>query len=476
MQAASSAPLTEPRCRLQMHVPNDEGYNDAFDSGARHRRLMLIAPINTRVARPHSLAGVLARWRYQAIGGLLVSTLVPYVVRLMVANDEIGMRQLHLTLLWCACAVILGNWLFRNVSIYPGVEASAFLLPSFTVSFTAIAIVLTVGRFEYARTQLIAGYVLSVAWFYFVHSTLHRHQWLRIGYLPFGAFDKLPQVPHINWVELPADGCPSNHDPIIGRLDAIAADLRIDLPDQWERTLSDFALAGTPVYHVKHLAESLTGRVELEHLSENSFGSLIPNTSFLMLKRLIDWIVAVIMGLMLLPLLLAIALAIRLTSNGPALFKQQRIGFRGEPFMVYKFRTMRVAERGAMSERETAMTRSGDARITSLGKILRRTRIDELPQILNILKGQMSWIGPRPEAAVLSRWYEEQIPFYRYRHIVRPGITGWAQVLQGHVADVADVQSKLHYDFYYIKNFSLWMDILIIAKTVKTMMTGYGAR
>ncbi len=437
---------------------------------------MLIAPINTRAARPYSLVGVLARWRYQALGGLLVSTLVPYAARLMIAGDEIGMRQLNLTLLWCACAVMLGNWLFRNVSIYPGVEASAFLLPAFTVSFTVITIVLTVGRFEYARTQLIAGYVLSIVWFYFVHSTLHRHQWLRIGYLPFGAFDKLPQVPHIDWVRLSPEGHPTDGGPVVGRLDAIAADLRIDLPDHWERTLSDFALAGTPVYHVKHLAESLTGRVELEHLSENSFGSLIPNTSFLMLKGLVDWITAVIMGIVLLPPLLCVALAVRLSSPGPALFKQQRIGFRGEPFMVYKFRTMRVAESDAMSARETAMTQTGDSRITPLGAILRRTRIDELPQILNILKGQMSWIGPRPEAVILSRWYEDQIPFYRYRHIVRPGITGWAQVIQGHVADVADVQNKLHYDFYYIKNFSPWMDILIVAKTIKTMLTGHGAR
>lgn len=434
---------------------------------------MLIAPINTRAARPYSLVGVLGRWRYQALGGVLVSTLVPYVARLTIVGGDVGMRQLNLTLFWCACAVMLGNWLFRNVSIYPGVEASAFLLPTFTISFTVIATVLTVGRFEYARTQLIAGYVLSIVWFYFVYSTLQRYQWLRIGYLPFGAFDKLPQVPHIDWVQLPVD---VGHDRSIERLDAIAADLRIDLPDQWERMLSDFALAGTPVYHVKHLAESLTGRVELEHISENSFGSLIPNTSFLMLKRLVDWVVAAIMGIVLLPWLLVVGLAVRLTSPGPALFKQQRIGFRGEPFMVYKFRTMRVAETIVMSERETAMTRTGDARITPLGSVLRRTRIDELPQILNILKGQMSWIGPRPEAVVLSRWYEEQIPFYRYRHIVRPGITGWAQVIQGHVADVEDVQSKLHYDFYYIKNFSLWMDILIVAKTIKTMLTGYGAR
>ncbi len=125
---------------------------------------------------------------------------------------------------------------------------------------------------------------------------------------------------------------------------------------------------------------------------------------------------------------------------------------------------------------DAAMTKSDDARVTRVGAFLRRSRIDELPQIMNILRGEMSWIGPRPEAEVLSRWYESEIPFYRYRHIVRPGITGWAQVNQGHVVDIADVTSKLHYDFYYIKNFGYWLDALICVRTLKTMITGFGSK
>jgi lipopolysaccharide/colanic/teichoic acid biosynthesis glycosyltransferase len=122
------------------------------------------------------------------------------------------------------------------------------------------------------------------------------------------------------------------------------------------------------------------------------------------------------------------------------------------------------------------ITRDNDMRITRIGTFLRRTRIDELPQIINILKGEMSWIGPRPEAVALTRWYQEQLPFYHYRHIVPPGITGWAQVNQGHVTDPTDVLGKLHYDFFYIKNFSFWLDTLIVLKTIWTMMTGFGAR
>jgi lipopolysaccharide/colanic/teichoic acid biosynthesis glycosyltransferase len=102
--------------------------------------------------------------------------------------------------------------------------------------------------------------------------------------------------------------------------------------------------------------------------------------------------------------------------------------------------------------------------------------IDELPQLINVLRGEMSWIGPRPEAAVLSAWYEKELPFYRYRHIVRPGITGWAQINQGHVAELGEVLGKLHFDFYYIKNFSPWLDLLILIRTVRTVITGLGAR
>jgi lipopolysaccharide/colanic/teichoic acid biosynthesis glycosyltransferase len=152
------------------------------------------------------------------------------------------------------------------------------------------------------------------------------------------------------------------------------------------------------------------------------------------------------------------------------------MGFRGHVFTMYKFRTMRTQEGTPDDPKAAAMTRDGDSRVTRIGRFLRRYRLDELPQAINILKGEMSWIGPRPEAVPLSRWYESELPFYRYRHIVRPGITGWAQVKQGHVAEVDEVLSKLHFDFYYIKNFSFWLDLLIVAGTIRTVFNGFGAR
>jgi lipopolysaccharide/colanic/teichoic acid biosynthesis glycosyltransferase len=156
------------------------------------------------------------------------------------------------------------------------------------------------------------------------------------------------------------------------------------------------------------------------------------------------------------------------------LFRQRRVGRAGNFFDMFKFRTMVHGE--ANGGRDEAITADGDTRVTKVGAFLRRSRLDELPQIFNIIAGQMSWIGPRPEAEVLSSWYTGEIPFYRYRHVVRPGISGWAQVNQGHVASVDEVHAKLQYDFYYVKYFSAWLDILITFRTVRTMLTGFGWR
>jgi exopolysaccharide biosynthesis polyprenyl glycosylphosphotransferase len=267
--------------------------------------------------------------------------------------------------------------------------------------------------------------------------------------------------------------------PLPATIEAVAADFRHDHSDEWEARLADYTLAGVPVYHSKDLYESLTGRADLEHLSENTFGALGPMASLLEFKQVLDWIVAVPVTLVLLPLFAVVAVAIKLDSPGPVFFRQRRMGYRGQEFHVIKFRTMREDRKEPREEIggrsiDQFITKENDRRITKLGRFLRRTRIDELPQAFNILAGQMSWIGPRPEASKLSEWYETEIPFYRYRHVVRPGITGWAQVNQGHVAEIDDIRTKLQYDFYYIRNFSLWLDILIVVKTIRTVFTGFG--
>jgi exopolysaccharide biosynthesis polyprenyl glycosylphosphotransferase len=255
----------------------------------------------------------------------------------------------------------------------------------------------------------------------------------------------------------------------------IVVDMKADLSPEWERFIADRALDGTPVYDSKQVFESLSGRVQVEHLSENTFAALTPNSIYASGKRHIDFLLAVAATALVGPLLVLVGIAIRLESRGPALFRQKRIGYRGREFTVYKLRTMRVSESG-LETLDSQITKDRDPRITSLGRFLRKTRMDELPQIINILRGEMSWIGPRPEAVKLSAWYESKIPFYRYRHMVRPGITGWAQVSQGHVTTLDDADLKLQYDFFYVKNFSLWLDILVLLRTIRVVFTGSGAR
>ncbi|MGZ8336802.1 MAG: sugar transferase [Allosphingosinicella sp.] len=408
------------------------------------------------------------RIRVQLGGGLLVAVLVPWAVRVQLDTQELQLESLQQSLVGTMLALIMGYYGFRRMSSYPGVRASYHIFPSFSISYGIVLAAFFFTRFNYSRVQFLASFVLCLAWFYTVYFKLQRQKRLIIGVVPAGAVEQVYQIPGVDWIRL-------NAVRDLAAYDAIVADLRADLSDDWERFIADRALEGTLVMHVKQVEESLTGRVAIEHLSENNFGSLIPGIVYGRVKRLGD-VVATLLALpVLIPVLLVIAILVRLDSSGPSLFRQQRMGFRGQVFTMYKFRTMRVQETPA-DPKLAAMTRDGDARVTRIGRFLRRYRLDELPQAINILKGEMSWIGPRPEAVPLSKWYESELPFYRYRHIVRPGITGWAQVKQGHVADVDEVLSKLHFDFYYIKNFSFWLDLLIVAGTMRTVLNGFGAR
>jgi lipopolysaccharide/colanic/teichoic acid biosynthesis glycosyltransferase len=413
------------------------------------------------------------RFRWQMVWGLVAAAIPPLLRVLFVSHAEAqhGLVASANAFWGGLAAICAGIVLIRNVGRYPGVERAAAIIPGFSASFGMLIVTLLMLRLEYSRWGLAGAYIGAIVIFYIGYARVFGRRRLTIGILPVQSdIDRLWAIDSVGWVTL------GNVDDPIEGVDAIAVDLRRDLPIEWERRIADLALLGIPVYHSKHLIESLTGRVELEHLSETSYGTLSPPNTYMLPKHVFDCITAVVALVLLSPLLLVVALLIRLDSQGPAIFRQQRIGFRGVPFVVYKFRTMRSEVAGQRDARDRAITRENDDRVTRLGRILRKSRIDELPQLINVLKGEMSLIGPRPEAAVLSAWYEAEIPFYRYRHVVRPGITGWAQVMQGHVAEVEEVRSKLYYDFYYIKNFSLWIDSLIVLRTLATMITGNGAR
>lgn len=410
------------------------------------------------------------RVRLQLGGGLALSVAAPFILRYFLEPDAAATSSLINSLFGTLVAVLLGYYSFRRISNYPGVRFARQVTYSFAITFGLALVVFFLLRLDYSRFHFVASFGICIAWFYLVYSQLRRQRRLRFGVIPFGDAERLMSIDGVEWLRF---------DDLQVRptlLDGVAVDLRAEIPDDWERCITDLALEGLLVVHAKQLEESLTGRVQIEHLSENNLGSLIPGIVYAKIKRVADLVVCSLV----LPILVAIfpivALILKLDSAGPVIFKQQRIGYRGKSFTMYKLRTMTLESSSVADARERAITRDNDQRITGFGRLLRRYRIDELPQIFNILKGDMSWIGPRPEAVELSKWYEGELPFYRYRHIVRPGITGWAQVKLGHVSEVEDVLEKLNYDFFYIRNFSFWLDILIVATTFRTVFSGLGVR
>lgn len=244
----------------------------------------------------------------------------------------------------------------------------------------------------------------------------------------------------------------------------------IDLSPEWARVLSRAMIAGKPVRHVAEYVEEEQGLVSIDHFD---LDHLPPTglTSYHVRKRLMDLAIVLALLPVALPILAAGALAVLVSMGRPVLFVQPRTGQGGKVFRMYKLRTMQ-----ASSESHGATTVKGDLRVTPVGGVLRRFRIDELPQLLNVLKGDMSIIGPRPEWTLLSEKYSRELPVYVYRHLVRPGITGWAQVRGGYASDLAETRTKVAYDLFYIKNLSFSLDVQILLRTFWTLLSGGGAR
>jgi lipopolysaccharide/colanic/teichoic acid biosynthesis glycosyltransferase len=375
------------------------------------------------------------------------------------------------TMIATAIANTLSFLIYREFRRTPGTRRLAYILPSFVIPWGALAAVVIGLRLPYSNVLLLVAFTGGFLFAWLVNAR-RTQSGSRLLYLVPGARSQL-LADELPFLETRMLVKPADMD-LCGD-GMVAADLLDDIPSDWERAIARAALRGIPVYNVKQVQESLTGRVQIESMTENSFGSLVPSLSYLLLKRVVDVVVSAVLLLILAIPLCAIGLAIRATSDGSAIFLHRRVGFRGAVFETMKFRTMRSEPQDSECL-EQQMTRENDPRITSIGRFLRKTRIDELPQLINVFRGEMSLIGPRPEALALSRWYDEHLDFYAYRHIVRPGITGWAQVNQGHVTDLDDVYLKLQYDFYYIKNISAWLDILISIKTVFVMMSFRGAK
>ena len=242
------------------------------------------------------------------------------------------------------------------------------------------------------------------------------------------------------------------------------------------RELLDCKLQGVKVYDLNSHFEKCLGQIRIDYLNASwlifgdGFNQGLGRT---MVKRVFDIVSAGLLIALASPVMLLTALAIKLDSRGPVLYRQERTGLDNKPFQCVKFRSMRT---DAEMDDQPRWATSGDDRITRVGRLLRVSRIDELPQLFSVLKGDMSLVGPRPERPYFVEQLTREIPFYAVRHSVKPGVTGWAQVRYQYGSTVEDSQEKLQYDLHYVKNHTLWLDLQILVETVHVVLTGKGAR
>lgn len=254
----------------------------------------------------------------------------------------------------------------------------------------------------------------------------------------------------------------------------VVTEADVDTPPDLLQTLLDCKLRGFRVEHGLEFCERLYGKIWLEALRPQWLvfsAGFSASKVFLRLKRVLDIVLALLLILVTAPLAVLIAVAIRLSSPGLILFCQERVGEQGRVFTLYKFRSMYEE-----AERETgpAWTQENDGRVTPLGGFLRRFHLDEIPQALNVLAGDLSFVGPRPERPYFVELLKRRIPYYHLRHYVRPGITGWAQVHYGYAASIEDAYEKLQFDLYYLKNMSVLVDLKVLLKTFKRILSGGG--
>jgi sugar transferase (PEP-CTERM system associated) len=243
----------------------------------------------------------------------------------------------------------------------------------------------------------------------------------------------------------------------------------------WMDALLRCRLAGRRVYDATGFCERVLRRIPVAHLRTSDFAfadELTVSPLRRLAKRGFDVAVASVLLLCAAPFLVLVALAIKLDSKGPLFYRQERVGLGGKSYWLWKFRSMCTD-----AEKDGAVwARANDDRVTRMGRFIRKTRIDEIPQVFNVLVGDMSFVGPRPERPVFVEQLKQQIPFYGLREAVKPGITGWAQIRYPYGASVEDARNKLEFDLYYVKNGSLFLDIGIIFHTVRHVLLGRGAR
>jgi len=356
----------------------------------------------------------------------------------------------------------------------PVAERSGVLWVSTSAPFVLTPLGFALLQQPYSRAAVIWAYAVTTLWLWLGYHRLVKHRALRLVHLDANVPAQLasylsphqldPQAVHLQYWNL------DTHVPLPA-CDGVVLDRHVPPSDARTRLLSQLKMQHLRLYSVEAVAELTSGRKMLPHASDTLW-EIDNDPGYDRIKRLLDLGVVIGLSPLWVPLAAAVGFAVRYDSKGPALFSQQRVGRDGQAFTLWKFRSMVHG----LQAPGVHFAQAEDPRITRVGRFLRRTRLDELPQLWNVLRGHMSLIGPRPEQAAFVREFAGSIPSYPYRHLVRPGLTGWAQVQHGYADSADSTRIKLSYDLYYVAHYSLALDLLIAAKTVKTVFTGFGAR
>jgi lipopolysaccharide/colanic/teichoic acid biosynthesis glycosyltransferase/glycosyltransferase involved in cell wall biosynthesis len=378
------------------------------------------------------------------------------------------------TLWWCVLPYAVATHLLMRASHLPVAERSGVLWVSTTAPFLFTPLGFALLQQPYSRAAVVWAYAATTLWLWWGYRRHVKHRALRLVHLDANVPAQLAACLNPNTLDPQAVQLIAwnpNHDTPLPACDGVVLDRHVRSSDERTRLLGELKMQHLRLYSVEAVAELTSGRKMLPTAAD-SLWEIDNDPSYDRAKRLLDVATVIAFAPLWLPLATCVALAVHLDSKGPALYSQPRVGRDGQVFTLWKFRSMVHG----LQAPGVHFAQAEDPRITRVGRLLRRSRLDELPQLFNVLMGHMSLIGPRPEQTAFVRDFAATIPSYPYRHLVRPGLTGWAQVQQGYADSADTTRIKLSYDLYYVAHYSLALDLLIAAKTVKTVCTGFGAR
>jgi lipopolysaccharide/colanic/teichoic acid biosynthesis glycosyltransferase/glycosyltransferase involved in cell wall biosynthesis len=412
----------------------------------------------------------LQRWALWGVWMLLPSLMAAQLFE----DAGVMTYQFGETLWWCVLPYAIATHLLMRASNLPVAERSGVLWVSTTAPFVFTPLGFALLQQPYSRAAVVWAYAATTLWLWWGYRRHVKHRALRLVHLDANVPAQLAACLSPNTLDPQAVQLIAwnpNHDIPLPACDGVVLDRHVRSTDERTRLLGELKMQHLRLYSVEAVAELTSGRKMLPTAAD-SLWEIDNDPSYDRAKRLLDVATVIAFAPLWLPLAACVALAVRLDSKGPALYSQPRVGRDGQVFTLWKFRSMVHG----LQAPGVHFAQADDPRITRVGRLLRRSRLDELPQLFNVLMGHMSLIGPRPEQTAFVRDFAATIPSYPYRHLVRPGLTGWAQVQQGYADSADTTRIKLSYDLYYVAHYSLALDLLIAAKTVKTVCTGFGAR